>query len=65
MPIIFVFFSAGGGDGFYLNERDAPDGDVTKTSFADLTKIRSNGNQQGMSRCALCTIFLTIRRLMF
>lgn len=38
----------GGGDGFYLNERDAPDGDVTKTSFADLSKIRSNGDQQGL-----------------
>ncbi|CAH2104188.1 unnamed protein product [Euphydryas editha] len=34
-----------GGDGFYLSERDAPDGDVTKTSFADLSKIRNNGEQ--------------------
>ncbi|XP_052747057.1 patronin isoform X3 [Bicyclus anynana] len=43
----FGFNYKGGGDGFYLNERDAPDGDVTKTSFADLTKIRSNGDQLG------------------
>ncbi|KAM3958063.1 LOW QUALITY PROTEIN: calmodulin-regulated spectrin-associated protein patronin [Aphomia sociella] len=38
----------GGGDGFFLNERDATDGDGTKTSFADLNKIRSNGDQKGL-----------------
>ncbi|XP_073942237.1 calmodulin-regulated spectrin-associated protein patronin isoform X4 [Choristoneura fumiferana] len=36
------FSNKGGGDGFYLN-RDATDGDATKTSFADL-KYR-NGDQ--------------------
>lgn len=37
----------GGGDGFFLNDRDSTDGDVTKTSFADLNKIR-NGDQKGL-----------------
>lgn len=38
----------GGGDGFFLNDRDTTDGDVTKTSFADLTRIRANGDQKGL-----------------
>ncbi|XP_045535124.1 patronin [Papilio machaon] len=38
----------GGGDGYYLNDRDSTDGDGSKTSFADLNKIRSNGDQQGL-----------------
>ncbi|XP_059058186.1 patronin isoform X9 [Achroia grisella] len=44
----FGFNYKGGGDGFFLNERDSTDGDATKTSFADLTKIRSNGDQKGL-----------------
>jgi hypothetical protein len=39
------FSNKGGGDGFFLNDRDATDGDGTKTSFADLNRIRSNGDQ--------------------
>ncbi|XP_028172023.1 patronin isoform X3 [Ostrinia furnacalis] len=39
------FSYKGGGDGFFLNDRDATDGDGTKTSFADLNRIRSNGDQ--------------------
>lgn len=44
----------GGGDtGFFLNERDDTDGDpTTKTSFADLNRIRSNGDHSGLFRFA-------------
>lgn len=38
----------GGGDGFFLNDRDTTDGDITKTSFADLNRIRANGDQTGL-----------------
>ncbi|XP_072937138.1 patronin isoform X3 [Epargyreus clarus] len=41
----YGFNYKGGGDGFFLNDRDSTDGDVTKTSFADLNKIKSNGDQ--------------------
>ncbi|XP_075992742.1 calmodulin-regulated spectrin-associated protein patronin isoform X15 [Anticarsia gemmatalis] len=44
----FGFSAKGGGDSFYLNDRDSTDGDNTKTSFADLNKIRSNGDQSGI-----------------
>ncbi|CAB3250622.1 unnamed protein product [Arctia plantaginis] len=44
----FGFSAKGGGDGFYLNDRDSTDGDAIKTSFADLNKIRSNGDQTGI-----------------
>ncbi|CAH0602855.1 unnamed protein product [Chrysodeixis includens] len=45
----FGFQCKGGGDGgFFLNNRDDTDGDVGKTSFADLNKIRSNGDQSGI-----------------
>ncbi|XP_062524367.1 patronin isoform X13 [Bombyx mori] len=38
----------GGGGGFYLGDnRDATDGEAIKTSFADLNKIRTNGDQTG------------------
>lgn len=47
----FGFSAKGGGDGFYLNDRDSTDGDAIKTSFADLNKIRSNGDQTGLSLC--------------
>ncbi|KAJ2953919.1 hypothetical protein O0L34_g1556 [Tuta absoluta] len=44
------FQNKGGGDGFYLNDRDTTDGDLMerKMSFADLNKIKSNGDQQGI-----------------
>lgn len=45
------FSYKGGGDGFFLNDRDATDGDGTKTSFADLNRIRSNGDQGLCARC--------------
>ncbi|XP_060802927.1 patronin isoform X2 [Amyelois transitella] len=44
----YGFNYKGGGDGFFLNDRDSTDGDGTKTSFADLNKIRSNGDQKGL-----------------
>ncbi|XP_049883699.1 patronin-like isoform X3 [Pectinophora gossypiella] len=44
----YGFNYKGGGDGFFLNDRDTTDGDPTKTSFADLNRIRSNGDQQGI-----------------
>ncbi|XP_053603230.1 patronin-like isoform X6 [Plodia interpunctella] len=44
----YGFNHKGGGDGFFLNDRDSTDGDGTKTSFADLNKIRSNGDQKGL-----------------
>ncbi|KAL4712993.1 hypothetical protein ACJJTC_012063 [Scirpophaga incertulas] len=47
------FGHKGGGDGFFLSERDAPDGDGTNTNFADLNRIRSNGDQQGL--CSILT----------
>ncbi|XP_061380984.1 patronin isoform X2 [Danaus plexippus] len=42
-----AFNYKGGGDGFHLNERDAPDGDASKTTFTDI-KVRSNGDQAGV-----------------
>lgn len=43
------FSHKGGGDGgFFLNDKDTTDGDGTKTSFADLNKIRSNGDPTGL-----------------
>ncbi|XP_048482891.1 patronin isoform X10 [Plutella xylostella] len=39
------FSSKGGGDGFFLNNRDSTDGDASKMSFADVNRGRSNGDQ--------------------
>ncbi|CAK1544321.1 unnamed protein product [Leptosia nina] len=39
--------NAGGGDGFYLDDRDLPDGEQHVTSFALLNRINSNGDQKG------------------
>ncbi|KAG7294908.1 hypothetical protein JYU34_022709, partial [Plutella xylostella] len=39
------FSNKGGGDGFFLNNRDSTDGDASKMSFADVNRGRSNGDQ--------------------
>ncbi|XP_037297737.1 patronin isoform X11 [Manduca sexta] len=43
-----TFDYKGGGDAFYLNEKDTTDGDTIKKVFVDLTESRSNGDQSGL-----------------
>lgn len=60
----FGFSCKGGGDGgFFLNDRDSTDGDATKTSFADLNKIRSNGDQTGLFRTDGTTFLLQHKKV--
>lgn len=43
----------GGGDSFFLGN-DSADGEVAKTNFADLNKIRSNGDEPGLFSNVRC-----------
>lgn len=57
------YTNKGGGDGGFFLNRDAPDGEMgAKTSFADINKIRSNGDQIGESFCRAFKLLPVLRR---